>query len=187
MLDEKGTAAASLIEGDGRRVDNHEYPAGPFSLLEKTAQGPRRQRRAEAYRRAIAILLSLRQRFPQAICRLNARRRKPLKVGIDIDILAAMPELAPVDLNLALSVYTTAPAYLEACTEGAPRIDLAGQVVGHVSTSEAEHAKAALAKALRRQEHRRAGKHPPPTAPKKLSLADLKAAALTRKAATVGA
>ena len=105
------------------------------------------------------------------------KRRRPLKVGIHQDIVAAVG-IAPVELGLAL-------AKLE---PGAARIDLAGQAAGAVTEDEAKQAKEALAQrkawlAQRREARKRAAAAPPaPPPPTKvrLSLDKLRDAARER-------
>ena len=56
---------------------------------------------------------------------VEPRARRPLKVGIDRDILAvADGAITPEELRVALCAYTAAKAYLKALREGAPRIGL---------------------------------------------------------------
>jgi sRNA-binding protein len=84
--------------------------------------------------------------------------------------------LTPIELSKTLGVYCANGIYLRNSREGAPRIGLDGNPAGIVSAEEAQRAKARLA-------GRKAFKPPSePLAPKRrLSLADLKAAALARR------
>jgi ProP effector len=129
---------------------------------------------------AIETLDKIRVRFPHCFAGLKERTRKPLKIGIHRDILAAMPELAESDVSRALKFYVTRFGYLASCIENSPRIDLNGESAGVVSAAEAANAQRWLSK----RRNRRPRPTPPPAAaaspPKKFSLADLKAAA-TRK------
>jgi ProP effector len=113
--------------------------------------------------------------FPQCFA-VYERRRRPLKVGIHLDILT-VTDGAPEELSNALRCYVSNDGYLRACQEGAPRIDLKGQPAGEVSATEAANATAVLA--ARRLRHT-AQKAIEPL-PKRLSLTGLKAAALARK------
>jgi sRNA-binding protein len=152
--------------------------------IEGTAE--RNRVRNAWYAARIDTLLTLRQKFPRAFARLNARIRRPLKVGIHLDIRAAIPDLA---LSRALRFYVSDLRYHRACTEGAPRIDLDGNGCGTVSAAEAENSRRSLqgieAKLARRREQRAACCNPAPTiAPektKRLTLDDLRAAAANRK------
>jgi sRNA-binding protein len=103
--------------------------------------------------------------------------RRPLKLKIHLDIQAGLGgAITPTELHKALGVYCANDAYLRSSQEGAQRIDLDGNPAGIVTAEEAQHARARLA-------GRKAPKpttSEPPT-PKRLSLADLKAAALARR------
>jgi ProP effector len=69
-------------------------------------------------------------------------RRRPLKVGIDVDILAAAGgAILPLELKIALGAYVKAKTYLRALQEGKPRIGLDGQPAGVVSAQDAAHAR----------------------------------------------
>jgi sRNA-binding protein len=141
----------------------------------------------QAHKRAAAVntLLTLRQRFPAAIARLDLPSRRPLKVGIAAYIIAAIPEFTPADIGRALNVYVNGVAYLEACTEGTPRVGLDGKAAGVVTATEAAYAAKLVAKIKRK---RRPTSPPASTAsPKKISLSDLKAAARKRAAVIGGA
>jgi sRNA-binding protein len=124
--------------------------------------------------------------FPQCFV-LYQQRRKPLKIGIFDDLLAATSgAIAPKELQAALRRYCRSAGYLAACREGTARIDLNGNVVGAVTKSEAEYAARIIA---RRRSTAKPTAKPvitaPSTTPRKLSsLADLRAAARARKAAT---
>jgi sRNA-binding protein len=148
----------------------------------------KRRARALAWNAAaIDTLLQFRQRFPQTFARLNDRRRRPLKIGIRDDITAAIPDLAPIEIGRALRLYCSDLRYHRACIDGADRIDLDGNVAGAVTTAQAENAKATIAgiEAKLAQRRRRSATSAPaaPPAPKRLSLADLRAAAAARKPA----
>jgi sRNA-binding protein len=61
-------------------------------------------------------------------------RRRPLKVGIHEDIVAALGDaIEPRELKAALAYYTRNVAYLRHMLHGAWRIDLAGNPAGEVS------------------------------------------------------
>ena len=141
------------------------------------------------------ILELLCRRFPNCFAMLESRRR-PLKLGIHDDILAALgDQVDPTQLGQALRIYVSNLRYRMMQKEGAPRIDLNGDECGAVSEADAAGAAADVArrkaKAIaRRQEALRLPKPvpvieppPPPEPPKRASLADLRAAAARRKAA----
>ena len=66
------------------------------------------------------------------------RPKKPLKVGIDKDIIAADPELDTEIVKLVLRIYVTHETYREVMIEGAGRVDLDGNPAGVVTKSQAE-------------------------------------------------
>jgi ProP effector len=114
-------------------------------------------------------------------------RRRPLKLKIHLDIQAA-PDgaITPAELSRALGIYCSNEAYLGNTRTGAWRLDLDGKPTGTVTADEEAHAKATLAGIRAKKEARTAtakAAAPPasPQPPKRLSLADLKAAALARK------
>jgi len=80
----------------------------------------------------------LQQRFPRAFPK-NPAPKVPLKIGIFADLLAQAPTLALTDTELrdALRTWCRGARYWACLTEGAPRVDLAGQAVGHVTAAEA--------------------------------------------------
>ncbi len=165
--------------------------ANDSNTISKTVKDNRAWRAAR-----IDTLLTLRQRFPNAFARLSDYRRRPLKIGIHLDLRAAMPDLDPIEISRALSYYVSDVRYHRACTEGAERIDLNGNPAGVVSASEAENSKRSVtgieAKLARRREQRAATRAQPtpatpPEKPKRLTLADLKAAVAQRKLSAQGA
>ena len=79
-------------------------------------------------------------RFPACFAMLQYRRR-PLKIGIADDILAA-GVLTNDELSLTLRVYTGHIRYLETCVAGVSRIGLDGEPAGEeVSPAAAAHAR----------------------------------------------
>jgi hypothetical protein len=118
-----------------------------------------------------AALELLCERFPAAFFRYEARRR-PLKIGIHLDVLAVLDgAITPAELGRALRVYVLNQAYRRRLVAGATRIDLDGKAAGVVS---AEHATPTLARKPA----------PKPSAPpvKRLGIKDLRAIARARKA-----
>ena len=132
-----------------------------------------RQKREQAIAAAIALLAEL---YPKCFSIYQGRRR-PLKLGIHLDIQAGLDgAMTPAELHTALGAYCSNPAYLGHTRKGAWRLDLNGEPAGVVTAEEEAHAKARLASIKARKAKAQA-----PTA-RRLSLADLKAAALARKA-----
>jgi ProP effector len=122
-------------------------------------------------------------------------RRKPLKLGIRDEIIAALAGAAtPQEIARALRRYCGNVGYLKASVEGASRIGLNGEVVGQVSAEEASNARQRLQQLQKRQQRRRSnGAHPQrparvettPIRPR-LSLAGLRQAAQARRQQPTG-
>jgi ProP effector len=135
------------------------------------------------------IIAELAERFPNAFF-LFEKRRRPLKIGIFDDILARLDgAIEPGELEVGLSFYCNNWAYLKNCDEGIARVDLDGQPCGAVSAADAEYAKRKLdahntkrAARLTEAASKQTPKIIPAEKPKPLSLADLRAAALARRA-----
>jgi sRNA-binding protein len=148
---------------------------------------------------AITLLAEL---FPKVFF-VYETRRKPLKVGIDADIRAAVGEMP--ELSAALSYYCNNDAYLRRLVAGAVRVDLTGCSAGEVTPRQAGYA--ALVLQHRMAKHARKKGEPvseavptptitvtdetappvqiaktesAPPSPKRLGLADLKAARAQR-------
>jgi sRNA-binding protein len=92
-----------------------------------------------------AVLELLAETWPDVFPRYEKHRR-PLKIGIHLDVLARLDgAITPVELAAALSVYCGNHVYLKNSTKiGAPRIGLDGAAAGIVSADEAEYARARL-------------------------------------------
>lgn len=134
----------------------------------------------------------LRRCFPATF----AEPPQPLMRFIDRAIAKRCPDVDRTLLGEILGTYTSTPAYLRACTLGAARLDLDGQRKGYVTGHEAcfaayrlEHGgdlpDHRLANRWRKQSRRdaRAAKRAAEqdTKPKRVSLADLRAAAKARR------
>ena len=147
-----------------------------------------------------AIIELLCDRFPQTF---NRNAPRPLKVGVYADALAALDDTVQLrDLKSALGAYTSNARYLRALTAGAPRIALDGKPAGTVTPEDEAVARARLADkkgASPRAQVPPAGQAGPeapamrpaeenqkpsaPSAPKRLSLADLREAGRRRREA----
>jgi ProP effector len=91
-----------------------------------------------------AVLELLCETFPRAFS-LYEGRRKPLKIGVHNDVIAALDGAVTWrELRNALRVYVNNERYLCALRAGTPRIDLNGEPAGVVTEGEAQHAKALL-------------------------------------------
>jgi ProP effector len=92
--------------------------------------------------RAKALIAVLAAKLPKCFAVPDTRRR-PLKVGIDADLLAALSGTIPrTDLVRALAMYCSSHGYLERVLNGAWRIDLQGNPAGVVTAEDERHAKA---------------------------------------------
>ena len=129
---------------------------------------------------AVALLAS---RFPRCF---DERNRRPLKIGINADVVAALAGVMTArEVSNALRYYTGSVLYQRVLTAGASRVDLDGNLAGTVTSEEQA---AALAKqeawAARKVARPRSAANAKPqaaAASKRLTLIDLKAAARERK------
>jgi ProP effector len=90
-----------------------------------------------------ATIAELVKAFPAAFTPDSSQVR-PLKLGIKDDIYARS-DMSHRRIMAALRSYCSSANYLTACTEGAVRVDLAGESAGSVTGVEAEHAVQAIA------------------------------------------
>jgi len=97
--------------------------------------------------------------------------------------------ITPKECAAALRLYCSNGFYLQQCIEGAPRVDLNGEVAGNITAEEAANAKQRLAqrqaKHIRRQEalaKEKAKVEAKARNAGRISLADLRAAAQARRA-----
>jgi ProP effector len=125
---------------------------------------------------AIALLV---ERYPKTFAVYEARRR-PLKIGIDRDLVAALGgAMTPRELGSALRCYCSNEGYLRNMLKGAWRVDLDGNPCGAVTGEAETHARETLA--AKRRKAPKPAPAPEPPQPKRLSLADLRAAAIARR------
>ena len=89
------------------------------------------------------ILVQLSLRFPKAFAVFNAERR-PLKIGITEDLIAAAPDIDQALLRAAVRHYCRWPDYLSASVAGAVRVDLNGEPAGVLNAGEAAFARKKL-------------------------------------------
>jgi sRNA-binding protein len=88
-----------------------------------------------------AVIALLAERWP-ATFSVHEGRRKPLKVGIYLDVMAAIDgAVTRSELSQALACYTKNTVYLKRCCEGAKRIGLDGQPAGTVTADQENFAK----------------------------------------------
>jgi ProP effector len=84
----------------------------------------------------IAAIETLASRFPQCFA-IYEHRRRPLKVGIRDDVIAAMAGVMSADeVASALRYYTNAVVYQRTLIASASRIDLDGNPAGTVTPDE---------------------------------------------------
>jgi len=137
-----------------------------------------RQKREQA---SAATIVLLAETFPRCFS-VYQERRYPLKLGIHLDIEAALNgTIATAEIYRALRRYCSNPSYLGRLCKGAERLDLDGKPAGAVSDDEAARARARLARIKAKKANRAAAANPQAPPIERLSLADLKAAAVARK------
>jgi sRNA-binding protein len=155
--------------------------------------------RIDAGRGAQLIIEALAELFPQAFVAERWLPHRPLKIGIHLDLIAR-GILKAEETRPVLGRYVGRLQYQRALAAGGARYDLNGNEVGEVSPENIEQARQAVArleaKAIARSEEARANfkasqaKRRSAEAPKeqsqprRLGLADLKRAAVARRAAS---
>jgi ProP effector len=141
----------------------------------------RNNMRYEEVGAAIALLA---EAFPKASAVFEQRRR-PLKVGIRLDLLARLNgALTEIELRQVLRAYTANGAYRRRLRAGVERVDLDGAVAGIVTVDEETNAREKIAAAEVKAAAREESQAPQP---KRDGLAELRAAAQRRKISRNGA
>jgi ProP effector len=148
---------------------------------------------------ALGLIGVLAERFPAAFA-VNPCYRQPLKLGIHLDILAQLSDtIAPRDLSDALRIYVGNIKYLKSLVTGAERVDINGMPAGTVTAEHADIAKAQYEQRCAKRKTKQKQQAPtngaakaelrpatvekkPDAAPRRISLADLRAAAKARQA-----
>jgi ProP effector len=135
----------------------------------------------------------------------SIKDRKPLKIGIHKDLIAAEPEIAALGFparRKLLSTYCGHRFYLKNVIAGVDRVDLNGEPTGKPTDEHIVEARRQLASYYEYLRAKKAAAKvqakpvpidkpaaqpvpPPAPGPKRISLADLRAAAAARKGATV--
>ena len=102
-----------------------------------------------------AVILLLAERWPAAFA-IHEKRRRPLKIGIHLEIISALDgAITRVELSRALGCYVANDVYLSRLRVGAKRLGLDGAAAGEVTQAEADHAKMQLwMAAVQRQRER---------------------------------
>src|SRR5258708_16994028 len=78
---------------------------------------------------AAAVIDTLAEKWPNAFF-ADPQKRRPLKVGVHLDILQALPGVNKKTLSAALRFYTRHPCYVQAVVKGQARADLSGGAGG---------------------------------------------------------
>lgn len=101
---------------------------------------------------AVHTIGKLQKRFPNAFPK-NPAPKVPLKVGILHDLLAQKADLSLSEQELkdAIKVWCRGTRYWSSLVEGAPRVDLAGNPTGQVTSADAGRARHLQAAARPRQ------------------------------------
>jgi ProP effector len=123
-----------------------------------------------------AVIELLAETFPNCF-HVYEQRRWPLKIGINNEILAALDgAVTPGELGAALRIYTSNRVYLRRLTVGTVRLGLDGQPAGLVEADE-------IPPNVPKWKPAPQPSPKPTAAPKRLGLADLRAAAHERREA----
>lgn len=93
--------------------------------------------------------------FPKCFAAKGAKKW-PIKVGIDRDIKAALPELSRKQIKRALADYCGGPTYHRAILTRCGRVDLAGKYAGIVREQDVTFAQTRLDQMAARREKKTA-------------------------------
>jgi sRNA-binding protein len=119
-----------------------------ITTIETETSLSKTQQRKEKIFKVISIL---RERFPKT-CGMVPYKRKPLELRIFDDIVVAIPELDPKEVDIALAAYCGTTAYLRGVVYGRLRVDLDGVKVAETTPEERTAATAILyQRALKRE------------------------------------
>jgi ProP effector len=88
--------------------------------------------------RARELLAQLRERYPVF------KECQPLAIGIDKELIAAMPDIDRKALRVALSMHTKSSRYLTMVRKAKTRMNLEGRPAGPISEAQRSHAKQML-------------------------------------------
>ena len=92
----------------------------------------------------VAVIGLLAEKWPCCFS-IPESRRRPLKLGIREDVLAALDGTIPAaKVSAALRWYVSSPEYQRRLVQGAWRVDLNGRPAGTVSQEDEAHARALL-------------------------------------------
>ena len=127
--------------------------------------------RKAAFAHHEVVLKDLAEQFPGIAPRGQAC--KPLKIGVHLDLAAALPDMTAEDITTFCKIYTAQPRYRIALIEGAPRVGLDGQSVsnengkGIVTAADEAHAAKLMAHAEAKLKAARESKPTPVQTPPK--------------------
>jgi ProP effector len=135
------------------------------------------------------VVAMLAARFPQTFVADSSRPHRPLKLGIDRD-LVALGVLDEASAAKTLRHYCSRLMYRRSIVVGAVRLDLDGQAAGKVAAAHAAHAQRIItrlqgSRALEASDGAAEKTHQHPCK-ERVGLSELKAAALARRVAVPG-
>ena len=178
----------------GHSLNSPDRKSDQLSTATPARLGWRARRKAS--KRTIPVLA---ERYPQCFTAEKWQPHRPLKIGVHLDLIVR-GVLLPDECRALFLRYCFRLMYQRALAAGGARFDLDGNAVGEVATDEIEHARAVVAQMeakvlaqaeavrIEKAERKRVAKQaipkaPPPDspAPRRLGLADLKAAAAARR------
>ena len=112
---------------------------------------------------AIALIILLAERWPKCFS-VFERSRRPLKIGIFHDVMAALGDsVSRTELKDAFRFYCGNVWYLShSCYVGTPRIDVDGNVAGVVTEEEAQNAATSLTRRRKNKASNHLGEQPSP-------------------------
>jgi sRNA-binding protein len=91
-----------------------------------------------------ALVLAFQQLWPQCFA-IYEMRRRPLKLNIHLDVIqSSLHDFDNDQIKIGLRFYVSNSEYLKKVKVGAARIDLNGEVDGHVTKDEENHAQGQL-------------------------------------------
>jgi ProP effector len=119
------------------------HPAGKAGTLNQKDHQHTFAEKSEGTPYERQVISELVAAFP-AVFTLDPTLVRPVKLGIKKDLFG-QSAISRRRITAALRAYCNSVQYLKASVEGAVRIDLAGEPAGAVTTTEARHAREALA------------------------------------------
>lgn len=123
------------------RPSKQRHDAAWQAVLDERTAERRAQimQRRQIMNRALKMRAKLTKRFPNCFADF-CKPKRPLKVGITADVIAAAPDLDCNEVSNAITDYCSGKSYRAAMIEGVARIDLDGNAAGVVTKREAGHA-----------------------------------------------